>query len=44
VKAALALADRAYVLAEGRARLSGSAAELRSHGELTSLFLGGAGR
>ncbi|WP_159715067.1 ABC transporter ATP-binding protein [Geminicoccus flavidas] len=44
VKAALALADRAYVLAEGREHLSGSAAELASHGDLASLFLGGANR
>jgi branched-chain amino acid transport system ATP-binding protein len=44
VKAALALADRAYVLVEGRERLEGPAAELRESADLAQLYLGGAGR
>jgi branched-chain amino acid transport system ATP-binding protein len=42
VKAALALADRAYVLVEGRERLEGPAAELRHSSDLAKLYLGGA--
>ncbi|HEX2529542.1 MAG TPA: ABC transporter ATP-binding protein [Geminicoccus sp.] len=42
VKAALALADRAYVLVEGRERLEAPAAELRGSRDLAALYLGGA--
>ncbi len=44
VKAALALADRAYVLVEGREQVEGPAAELRSSADLAQLYLGGAAR
>jgi branched-chain amino acid transport system ATP-binding protein len=40
VKAALALADRAYVLVDGRERLSGAAAELARSDALRALYLG----
>ena len=42
VRAALAVADRAYVLVEGRERLSGSAADLAADPEIAHLYLGGA--
>jgi branched-chain amino acid transport system ATP-binding protein len=42
VKAALALADRAYVLVEGRERLEAPAADLRGSRDLAALYLGGA--
>jgi len=40
VRAALAVADRAYVLAEGRERLEGSAAGLAGDPEVARLYLG----
>jgi branched-chain amino acid transport system ATP-binding protein len=40
VKAALALADRAYVLVEGRERASGPAAALAADPALAGLYLG----
>jgi branched-chain amino acid transport system ATP-binding protein len=40
VRAALAVADRAYVLAEGRERLEGSAARLAEDPEVARLYLG----
>ena len=40
VKAALALADRAAILVEGRERVVGSAAELKSDGRIGELYLG----
>ncbi len=40
VKAALAVADRAAVLVEGRERIVGSAAELRSDARIADLYLG----
>jgi branched-chain amino acid transport system ATP-binding protein len=42
VKAALALADRAVVLVEGRERLLAPAAELRGDSRIAALYLGGA--
>ncbi len=42
VKAALALADRAVVLVEGRERLVAPAAELRGDSRIAALYLGGA--
>ena len=42
VKAALALADRAHVLVDGKERLEGPAAELRDSPVLAKLYLGGA--
>jgi branched-chain amino acid transport system ATP-binding protein len=42
VKAALALADRAYVLVEGRERMEGPAPVLRQSADLAKLYLGGA--
>jgi branched-chain amino acid transport system ATP-binding protein len=42
VKAALALADRAYVLVEGRERASGAAAALIADPAIASLYLGAA--
>lgn len=42
VKAALALADRAVVLVEGRERLVAPAAELRDDSRIAALYLGGA--
>jgi branched-chain amino acid transport system ATP-binding protein len=44
VKAALALADRAYVLVEGREQVEGSAADLRDSPDLAQLYLGGGRR
>jgi branched-chain amino acid transport system ATP-binding protein len=41
VRAALGLADRAYVLAEGRARIEGAAARLAQDPEVARLYLGG---
>ena len=41
VRAALALADRAYVLAEGRERIEGPAAALAGDPALARLYLGG---
>jgi branched-chain amino acid transport system ATP-binding protein len=41
VKAALALADRAYVLVEGRERMEGPAAALQGSTDLAQLYLGG---
>jgi branched-chain amino acid transport system ATP-binding protein len=41
VRAALALADRAYVMAEGRERIQGPAAELRDSPAVARLYLGG---
>lgn len=41
VKAALALADRAYVLVEGRERIEAPASELRDSADLAKLYLGG---
>jgi branched-chain amino acid transport system ATP-binding protein len=41
VRAALALADRAYVLADGRNRHEGSAAALASDPDVAALYLGG---
>jgi branched-chain amino acid transport system ATP-binding protein len=43
VRAALAVADRAYVLVEGRERLSGPAAILATDPEVARLYLGGIG-
>lgn len=43
VRAALALADRAYVLVEGRQRIEGAAARLGSDPEVARLYLGGRG-
>lgn len=40
VKAALAVADRAAVLVEGRERIVGSAAELRGDARIAELYLG----
>jgi branched-chain amino acid transport system ATP-binding protein len=40
VRAALAVADRAYVLAEGRERLEGPAAELAADARVARLYLG----
>ena len=40
VKAALALADRAYVMVEGRERMEGPAAQLQSSSDLARLYLG----
>jgi branched-chain amino acid transport system ATP-binding protein len=40
VKAALALADRAAVLVEGRERLVAPADELRTDGRIAALYLG----
>jgi branched-chain amino acid transport system ATP-binding protein len=42
VKAALALADRGYLLVDGRPRLSGAAASLSRDPALASFYLGGA--
>lgn len=42
VKAALALADRAYVLVEGKERREGPSAELGQAPDLAALYLGGA--
>ncbi len=42
VKAALALADRGYLLADGRPRLSGAAAALANDPALAGLYLGSA--
>jgi branched-chain amino acid transport system ATP-binding protein len=42
VRAALAIADRAYILAEGRNRHQGSAADLRGDPMIARLYLGGA--
>ena len=39
--AALAVADRGYVLVEGRERLTGSRAELTGNPAIGALFLGG---
>ena len=44
VRAALAIADRAYVLAEGRERIEGPAATLADDPEVTRLYLGGRAR
>ncbi len=44
VKAALALADRAYVLVEGREQVEGPAADLRDSPDLAQLYLGGSRR
>ena len=41
VKAALAIADHAHVLVEGRNRLSAPAAEMAARDDLAALFLGG---
>ncbi len=41
VKAALAIADRAAVLVEGRERLVGAASDLADDGRLAGLYLGG---
>ena len=43
-KAALRMSDRGYVLAEGRNRVAGSAAELLDSAEVAAAFLGGARR
>jgi branched-chain amino acid transport system ATP-binding protein len=40
-RAALALADRAYVMAEGTVRLHGAAADLRDSPALARVYLGG---
>jgi len=40
VKAALAMSDRGYVLAEGREQLSGPAADILSNPDLGAIFLG----
>jgi branched-chain amino acid transport system ATP-binding protein len=40
VKAALAVADRAAVLVEGREQLVGTAAELRADARIAELYLG----
>jgi branched-chain amino acid transport system ATP-binding protein len=42
VRAALAIADRAYILAEGRNRHEGQAADLRGDPVIARLYLGGA--
>jgi len=42
VRAALAIADRAYILVEGRNRHEGSAADLRGDPMIARLYLGGA--
>jgi branched-chain amino acid transport system ATP-binding protein len=42
--AALAVADRGYVMESGRVVFSGSAAELRSHPDVREFYLGGAGQ
>jgi branched-chain amino acid transport system ATP-binding protein len=42
VRAALAIADRVYVLVEGRNRLEGARAELASDPAIAALYLGGA--
>jgi branched-chain amino acid transport system ATP-binding protein len=44
VKAALALADRAYVLVEGKEQVEGPAATLRDSPDLAQLYLGGGKR
>jgi branched-chain amino acid transport system ATP-binding protein len=43
VRAALTIADRLYVLVEGRNRLQGTQRELAANQALAALFLGGAG-
>jgi len=43
VKAALAVADRAAVLVEGRERVVGTAAEIGREGVLAGLYLGAGG-
>jgi branched-chain amino acid transport system ATP-binding protein len=42
VKAALAIADRALVLVEGRERLEGRASDLVDDGRMAALYLGAA--
>ena len=44
VRAAMAIADRAYVLAEGRERIEGPAATLVDDPEVARLYLGGRAR
>jgi branched-chain amino acid transport system ATP-binding protein len=44
VRAALGVSDRAYILAEGRNRHAGSAAELLHDPSVAALYLGGAAR
>ena len=41
VRAALGVADRAYVLVEGRERIAGPASVLRDDPEVAHLYLGG---
>lgn len=44
VKAALAIGDRTYVLADGQNRIDGASAELASNAEVTAIYLGSGGR
>lgn len=44
VKAAFSVADRAYVLTEGRNRLDGTPARLSAMDEIADLYLGGGGK
>jgi branched-chain amino acid transport system ATP-binding protein len=41
VRAALAIADRVYILVEGRNRLEGATQELASSPAIAALYLGG---
>lgn len=44
VKAALAIGDRTYVLADGKNRIDGRSADLAANEEVTAIYLGAGGR
>jgi branched-chain amino acid transport system ATP-binding protein len=44
VKAALAISDRTYVMAEGRNRIDGSSTELAGDSQVAAIYLGAGGR